>query len=83
MDAPFLGAIQLFAFGFAPMDWHLCDGASLSVAQNQALYSLIGNKFGGNSVNFNLPNMQTAVPLKASNLMNYYISLSGIYPQRP
>ncbi len=82
MDEPFIGDIELFAFGYAPADWHLCDGTSLSVAQNQVLYALIGNRFGGDNVNFNLPNLQTAVPLKASHLMNYYICMAGIYPSR-
>jgi microcystin-dependent protein len=83
MDSPFLGLIQLFAFGFAPMGWKLCDGSSLSVAQNSALYSLLGNRFGGDTVNFNLPNIQPATPLKASNKMIYYICTEGIYPSRP
>lgn len=83
MDSPFLGLIQLFAFGFAPMGWQLCDGSSLSIAQHSALYSLLGNRFGGDLSNFNLPNMQPAIPLKTSNQMSYYICTEGIYPIRP
>jgi Microcystin-dependent protein len=82
MDSPFLGMVQLFVFNFAPMGWVQCCGQSLPVAQNQALYSLIGNTFGGNSQNFQLPDLRGAVPLQLPNFMSYYISTEGLYPTR-
>lgn len=76
---PFIGVIELLPFGYAPQGWALCNGASLSVMQYQALYSLIGNKFGGNTSAFNLPNLTSASP---NPNMAYYIAIEGIYPTR-
>lgn len=60
----FLGEIRLFAFGFAPLHWHFCDGAQLAVAQNQALYSLLGFQYGGNnSTLFALPDLRGRTPV--------------------
>lgn len=36
MADPYLGEIRLFAFGYAPRGWALCDGSILSIAQNSA-----------------------------------------------
>lgn len=78
---PLLGQIQLFAFGFVPSYWMMCDGRILNVSAYQALFSLIGNKFGGNgSTTFALPNLNTATPFPG---MVYCISVQGIYPSRP
>jgi microcystin-dependent protein len=56
---PFLGQIQPFGFNFAPRGWALCDGQILPIAQNTALFSLIGTIYGGNGVsNFALPDLQ-------------------------
>ena len=76
----FLGQLQLFAFGFAPTGWRLCDGTLLSIATYQALYTLLGTSFGGNgTTTFGIPNLLGASLL---NGMQYYIALDGIYPQR-
>ena len=57
MTQPFLGEIQLFGFNFAPLGWALCNGVTLSISQNTALYSLIGTLYGGNGqTTFQLPN---------------------------
>lgn len=74
---PYLGMISLFPYGFAPMDWLLCDGASLSTAEYNALYSLIQNKFGGNTTVFMIPNMLGEEPIPN---MKFYIAVQGIYP---
>src|SRR4051812_40605270 len=55
MDA-FLGMITPFGFGFAPRNWALCQGQILSIAQNTALFSLLGTMYGGNGqTTFALP----------------------------
>lgn len=82
MDEPLLGVVQLFAFNYAPMGWVQCCGQSLPVSQNQALYSIIGNTFGGNNINFQLPDLRGAVPLQQPVWMGYYICTEGIYPTR-
>lgn len=57
MSDPFLGQIQIFGFGFAPLNWAQCAGQTLPIQQNTALFSLLGANFGGNGqTTFCLPN---------------------------
>lgn len=84
MDS-YVGQLQLFAFGFAPSDgdgWILCNGQTLPVNQYQALYSLIGNSYGGNTTSFAVPNLNQAA-LFTIPYSQWYISAMGIYPERP
>lgn len=61
---PFLGEIRMFSYSWAPRGWALCNGAQLTIQQNQALYTLITNKYGGNgTTNFNLPDLRGQVPV--------------------
>lgn len=58
----FLGQIQSFSFGFAPKGWAQCNGQLLPIAQNQALFSLLGTTFGGDGrVTFGLPDLRGRV----------------------
>lgn len=66
MVEPYLGEIKLFSYTNIPRGWRLCDGGSLPVAQNQALYALIGNIYGGNTTAFNVPDMRGRVPVGAT-----------------
>jgi len=59
----FIGEIRAFSGNYAPQGWHLCDGALLSVGEYSALYSLIGNIYGGNQNNFALPNLIGRLPV--------------------
>lgn len=64
MVQPFLGEIKLFAGNFQIRGWAYCNGQLLSIAQNDALYTLIGTTYGGDGVNtFALPNLQSRVPI--------------------
>jgi microcystin-dependent protein len=64
MSDAFIGEIRLFAFNFAPMGWALCNGQLLPIAQNTALFSLLGTYYGGDGkTTFALPNLQGRVPL--------------------
>jgi microcystin-dependent protein len=68
MAQPFLGEIKIMSFGTAPAGWAQCNGQLLLVSQNQALYSLIGNTFGGvGPTTFALPNLQGRVPIHDGN----------------
>lgn len=61
---PFIGEIRAFAFGVIPRGWHLCDGTSLPIVQNQALFALLGTRYGGNgTTTFQLPDLRGRVPL--------------------
>jgi len=64
MAEPFLGEIRVFGFNFAPQGWAQCNGQILPIAQNTALFSLLGTMYGGNGVNtFALPNLQGRAPV--------------------
>ena len=66
MPTPFVGEVRLFAGSFAPSGWALCNGQLLPIAQNTALFSLLGTAYGGNGVNtFALPDFRGRVPLHA------------------
>lgn len=67
MSDPFLGEIRLMAFDFPPAGWALCNGQSLPINQNAALYSLLGTQFGGDAKTvFNLPDLRGRVPVHTS-----------------
>lgn len=58
---PYIGEIAIFPYAGKTMrGWHLCDGSLLPIAQNQALFSLIGNLYGGSQSanNFALPDLR-------------------------
>ncbi|MGY0555881.1 phage tail protein [Vreelandella sp. 2A-K22] len=60
---PFLGEIKMFGFEWAPQGWGVCNGAQLSIAQNTALFSLLGVVYGGNGqTTFNLPDLRGRMP---------------------
>lgn len=64
MSSPFLGEIKMFAGNFAPRGYAFCNGAIFSIAQNTALFSLLGTTYGGNGqTTFALPNLQDQSPM--------------------
>lgn len=68
MGTPYLAEIRVFSFGFAPKGWALCNGQTLPIAQNQALFSLLGTYYGGNgTTTFQLPNLQARMPVHPGN----------------
>jgi len=63
MSEPFLSEIRILSFNFAPRGWAFCNGQLLPIAQNQALFSLLGTTDGGDGrTNFALPNLQGRAP---------------------
>ena len=50
MTQPYIGEIRAFGFTFPPRGWALCQGQTLPIQQNQALFALIGTTYGGNGV---------------------------------
>ena len=64
MADPFIGEIRMFAGNFAPVGWAFCDGQLQSIANNTALFALIGTYYGGDGVNtFALPDLRGRVPI--------------------
>ncbi len=59
MDNPYLGSVMPVAFNFAPRGWMSCEGQTLPINQNTALFSLLGTSFGGNGqTTFCLPDLR-------------------------
>lgn len=84
MSDQFLAEIRLFPFNFAPLGWALCNGQTLQISQNAALFSLLGVNYGGDGVRtFMLPNLQGAVPLDqgtGNGLSGYVVGQTGGSP---
>lgn len=76
MADPFLGEIRLFGFTIAPVGWAFCDGQLLSIAQNTALFALLGTIYGGNgTTTFALPDLRGRVAIHRSD--TFPTGLSG------
>jgi microcystin-dependent protein len=75
MSSPFVGEIQIFGFNFAPVNWALCNGQTVPITQNSALFSIVGTTYGGNGVStFALPDLQNRLPVHSGqgpSLSNY------------
>ena len=65
---PFIGEIKMGGWNFAPRGYALCDGQLLSIAQNSALFALLGTQYGGDGrTTFGLPDLRGRVPVHAGN----------------
>lgn len=60
----------MFAGNFAPQGWMFCQGQTISISQYTALYSIIGNTYGGDAGrnSFKLPDLRGRVPVGAGEL---------------
>lgn len=64
MADPFVGEIRMLASNFAPRGFLMCTGQKVPVAQNQALFALLGTVYGGDGqTDFALPNFQGRSPI--------------------
>lgn len=64
MALPFIGQIQMWGTTFSPMDWATCSGQLIPISQNQALYSIIGNIYGGDGrVTMGVPELNGRAPM--------------------
>jgi microcystin-dependent protein len=81
VSEPFIGEIRMVAFNFPPRGFALCNGQLLSIAQNTALFSLLGTTYGGNGqTTFGLPDLRSRVPVHAGQgpgLSNYDLGQSS------
>ncbi len=68
MGEPFIGEVRATSWNLAPKGWAFCDGQLLSIAQNQALFSILGTTYGGDGrTTFALPNLKGRVPIGEGN----------------
>lgn len=66
MSSPYIGEIRMFAGSFAPAGWAMCQGQLMPIAQNDALFNLIGTTYGGDGQEtFGLPDLQGRMPIHA------------------
>ena len=64
MSEPFIAEVRIFAGNFAPRNWAFCNGRLLPIAQNTALFSLIGTTYGGDGrTTTALPNLEGRAPM--------------------
>ena len=65
---PLIGTIMLAAFPFAPKGWMFCNGQTLNINTNNALYALLGVQFGGDGkTTFALPDLRGRIPVALNN----------------
>jgi microcystin-dependent protein len=64
MAQPYIGEIKMVGFNCPPKGWAFCNGQILAIAQNQALFAILGTTYGGNGqTTFALPNLQGRAPV--------------------
>jgi microcystin-dependent protein len=79
-----IAEIRMFAGNYAPRGWAFCEGQTLTINENQALFAILGTQYGGDGdTNFQLPKL---APLKESDggqtPIKYIIALEGDFPSR-
>ena len=76
----YLGSICAFGFNFSPYGWQYCNGQTLAISQNAALFALLGTYYGGNGTStFGLPNLQgrNTIHMGTLNGVNHQIGEAG------
>lgn len=77
----FVGEIRIFTGNYAPQNWALCNGQLLTIAQNEALYTVVGTTYGGDGrTTFGLPNLQCKIPVgqgQAAGMQPYVMGGTG------
>ncbi|AUP79274.1 phage tail protein [Flavivirga eckloniae] len=76
-----IGEIRMFAGNFAPRAWAFCEGQLMSIAQNTALFSILGTTYGGDGrTSFALPDLRGRAPVnpgRGPGLSNYNLGQRG------
>src|SRR3979411_3310275 len=78
---PFIGMLMLAPYTFAPQGWMFCQGQLLPIAENDALFTLLGTTYGGDGQStFGLPDLRGRVALhqgQGQGLQNYVLAETG------
>jgi len=82
-----VGEIRIFPYDYEPEGWMLCDGRELKAIEYQALYALLGSRFGGDPIPKDVPfsemeNFKFRIPkIRAyKDGRRYFIATSGQFP---
>lgn len=77
----YIGEIRMFAGSYAPVEWAFCNGQLLQIAEYNALFALLGQRYGGDGVtNFALPDLRGRIPMgkgQGPGLANYNMASTG------
>lgn len=80
MSQPYIGEIRMFGGNFAPAGWQFCDGSLLPIADNEALFNLIGTTYGGDGqTTFAVPDLRGRIPIHQG--PSYQLGTAGGAPQ--
>ncbi|WP_019588101.1 phage tail protein [Deinococcus apachensis] len=84
LSSGYVGQVFMFAGEYGPEGAMVADGRLLPIAQNVALFSILGTRYGGDGkTTFALPDLRDVVPRSANGVpVNYFICDVGIYPSR-
>ncbi len=84
LDGVFMGEIRYFAFGFVPRGFLQCDGQVLPVSEYQALYALLGGRYGGDGrTTFALPKLPYVESADShAEMLLPCIAVDGMFPPR-
>ncbi|MCW2765666.1 MAG: phage tail protein [Nocardioides sp.] len=64
MSEAYIGEIRMFGFNFVPRGWMRCEGQTMPISSNQALFSLLGTTYGGDGIQtFALPDLRGRAPV--------------------
>lgn len=76
MPEQYIGEVRMAGFNFAPQGWARCEGQLMSIAQNDALFAILGTTYGGDGINtFALPDLRGRVPTHVDT--NFPLGLKG------
>lgn len=64
MAEPFIGEIRMMPYSFVQEGWFKCDGSIYPISQFPALFSLVGDTYGGDAQStFGVPDLRGRVPV--------------------
>jgi microcystin-dependent protein len=79
----YTGTMLLVPYNIVPDGWVECNGQTLQIADNQALFALMGPKYGGDGIqNFKVPDMGEAKDANG-NPLKWIMYLYGLFPPPP
>lgn len=79
-NEPYIGTVCTTAASYCPEQYLPADGQLLQIKQNEALFSVIGTRYGGDGrTTFALPDLRNT---QGQPSLTTCIAVRGLYPQR-